>query len=32
MLEETAQGIVERLSPDELAQLVADWLEGQTAI
>jgi len=31
-LEETARRIVEQLSPEELAQLVADWLEGQTAI
>ncbi len=31
-LEETARRIVERLSAEELAQLVADWLEAQTAI
>jgi len=31
-LEETAPRIVERLSAEELAQLVADWLEAQTAI
>jgi hypothetical protein len=31
-LEETAREIVERLTPDELAQLVADWLEAQRAI
>jgi hypothetical protein len=31
-LDETARRIVERLSPEELAQLVADWLEAQTAI
>jgi hypothetical protein len=31
-LEESARRIVERLSPGELAKLVADWLESQTAI
>jgi hypothetical protein len=31
-LEETARRIVERLSAQELAQLVADWLDAQTAI
>jgi hypothetical protein len=31
-LEETARRIVERLSADELAQLVADWLEARKAI
>jgi hypothetical protein len=31
-LEDTARRIVERLSPDELAQFVADWIEAQTAI
>jgi hypothetical protein len=31
-LEETARRIVERLSTEELAQLVADWLDGRTAI
>ncbi len=31
-LQETAQRIVERLSAEELAQLVADWLDAQTAI
>jgi hypothetical protein len=31
-LEETARRIVERLPPDELAQLVADWLEARKAI
>ena len=30
-LQETAQRIVERLSAEELAQLVADWLDAQTA-
>jgi hypothetical protein len=31
-LEETARRIAERLSSEELAQLVADWLDAQTAI
>jgi hypothetical protein len=31
-LEETARRIVEGLSPEELAQLVADWLDARTAI
>jgi hypothetical protein len=31
-VEEMARRMVERLPPDELAQLVADWLEVQTAI
>jgi hypothetical protein len=31
-LAETARRLVERLSAEELAQLVADWLEGQTTI
>jgi hypothetical protein len=31
-LEETARRIVDRLSADELAELVADWLDARTAI
>jgi hypothetical protein len=31
-LEDTARRIVERRSAEELAQLVADWLDAQTAI
>ena len=31
-LEETARRIVEGLSAEALAQLVADWLDGQIAI
>jgi hypothetical protein len=31
-LAETARRLVERLSAEELARLVADWLEAQTAI
>ena len=31
-LEETARRIVDQLSAEELAQLVADWLDAQTAI
>lgn len=31
-LEETARRIVGRLSDEELAPLVADWLDAQTAI
>jgi hypothetical protein len=31
-LAETARRLVERMSADELEQLVADWLEAQTAI
>jgi hypothetical protein len=31
-LEEAARRIVERLRPEELAQLVADWLDAQAAI
>jgi hypothetical protein len=31
-LEEAARRIVERLRPEELAQLVADWLAAQAAI
>jgi hypothetical protein len=30
--EETARRLLKRLSPDELTQLVADWLDAQTAI
>jgi hypothetical protein len=30
--EETARRIVDGLSAQELAQLVADWLDAQTAI
>jgi hypothetical protein len=31
-LEESARRVVDRLSAEELAQLVADWLDARTAI
>jgi hypothetical protein len=31
-LEDTARRVVERLSTEELTQLVADWLDARTAI